>query len=121
MTIDLSTSTTSDTDTIAGFEDVIGSFFDDTITGTVGPNLLLGAPGDDTLSGLAGDDVIFGDWEDFSEAGLDEANGGDGTDQCDAEVETACEADPPAPPAMQGLIAHRALVPMASAVAYRMW
>ena len=88
MTIDLNAATSSQGDSLAGFEDVIGTVFDDTITGDAGPNELGGFPGDDHLSGLGGDDVIFGD------EGTDSADGGIGTDQCDAETEVACEADP---------------------------
>jgi hypothetical protein len=99
MTIDLSTATTSHGDTIAGFEDVLGTFFDDTITGNDGPNHLEGDAGDDAIFGLGGDDVLWGDFVGVSDAGVDTADGGGGTDACDAETETACEADPPVAPA----------------------
>ena len=100
MTIDLGAGTTSHGDTFANFEDIIGTFFDDVITGNTGPNTIEGADGADKLSGLAGDDVLFGGWSDgFDDGSPDSADGGDGTDQCDAETETNCEADPPAPTA----------------------
>jgi Ca2+-binding RTX toxin-like protein len=41
-------------------ENVIGTDFDDTITGNANANELVGGTGDDTLSGLAGDDVLEG-------------------------------------------------------------
>jgi Ca2+-binding RTX toxin-like protein len=98
MTIDLGAGTTSQGDTFANFEDVIGTFFDDTITGNAGPNTIEGVDGADTISGLGGDDILFGGWSDgFDDGSVDSADGGDGTDQCDAETETNCEADPPAP------------------------
>jgi Ca2+-binding RTX toxin-like protein len=99
MTIDLSTQTNSHGDTLAGFEDAFGTFFDDLITGSEGPNELVGTGGDDELVGLGGDDLLIGDFFDISDAGLDSADGGVGTDQCDAETEIACEADPPPPTA----------------------
>jgi Ca2+-binding RTX toxin-like protein len=100
MTIDLSTLTDSQGDTLAGFEDVIGTFFDDAITGNDGPNEVQGADGDDDLFGLGGDDVLIGDFFGFTAGGTDSADGGLGTDQCDAEMEVACEADPPPPTSM---------------------
>jgi Ca2+-binding RTX toxin-like protein len=97
MTIDLATQTDSDGDTLAGFESALGTFFDDVISGDDGPNELLGADGADQLTGLGGDDVIFGGFPGFIDPDPDTADGGDGMDQCDAETETNCEADPPAP------------------------
>jgi hypothetical protein len=41
-------------------EKVIGSSFDDTLTGNDGPNTLDGAGGTDRLFGLAGDDTLIG-------------------------------------------------------------
>ena len=100
MTIDLGAGTTSQGDTIANFEDVLGTFFDDTITGDGGANVIEGADGADELFGMAGDDTLFGGWSDgFDDGSPDSADGGDGTDTCDAEAETNCEADPaPAAP-----------------------
>jgi Ca2+-binding RTX toxin-like protein len=89
MTVDLGAATDSHGDTFTGFEDVWGTFFDDTITGDAGENLLGGIDGDDVLHGLAGDDELFGD------VGEDEADGGDGSDVCDAETEVDCETEPP--------------------------
>ena len=97
MTVDLSTQTDSHGDALAGFEDVWGTFFDDVLTGTSGSNEIVGIDGDDDLFGLAGNDLLIGDFFDFTEGGIDTADGGDGTDECDAETEVACEADPPPP------------------------
>lgn len=97
MTINLSTSSDSHGDTLTGFEDVLGTFFDDSITGNDGPNEISGADGDDQLFGLGGDDVLFGDFPGFAGGGTDSADGGLGTDLCDAETETACEGDAPPP------------------------
>ena len=97
MTIDLSTSTDSHGDTFAGFENVWGTFFDDVITGDNGPNELVGVDGADQLSGLGGDDLIIGGFFGFVDPDPDTADGGLGTDMCDAETETNCEEDPAEP------------------------
>lgn len=70
VSVDLSTTDAQDTfgagtDTLSGFENVIGSAYDDTLTGNDEENVLLGEGGDDRLDGR-GDD--------------DELNGGSGTD-----------------------------------------
>jgi Ca2+-binding RTX toxin-like protein len=96
MTINLSTSTDSQGDTLAGFEDLVGTFFDDSLTGNDGPNEIEAADGNDQLFGLGGDDLLVGDFPDVSDAGTDSADGGLGTDACDAETEVNCETDPPA-------------------------
>lgn len=72
VTVDLSADTTGDAagnDALAGFENVVGSTFDDTLTGDDGPNMLSGLGGDDSLFGLGGDDQL---------------DGGEGTDACTA-------------------------------------
>jgi Ca2+-binding RTX toxin-like protein len=46
------------TDTISGFENLIGSAFNDTLTGTSGNNLLEGGAGNDLLDGGAGIDTL---------------------------------------------------------------
>ena len=89
MTVDLSVPSDSDGDVLAGFENVLGTFFGDTISGDDGINELFGFRGADALSGLGGDDLLVGD------GGADTADGGLGTDACDAETETNCETDPP--------------------------
>ena len=85
LTIDLSDNTDSDGDTLAGFEDVIGTDFPDTLTGDDGPNVIFGVAGDDVLSGLDGADTLVGD------QGHDAANGGLGSDRCQAEDQQDCE------------------------------
>jgi Ca2+-binding RTX toxin-like protein len=98
MTIDLGAGTTSHGDAFSNFENVIGTFFDDVISGDGGPNVIEGADGADTISGLGGDDILFGGWSDgFDDGSLDSADGGAGSDACAAETETNCETDPPAP------------------------
>ena len=47
-------------DTIRNVEDVIGSNFDDTLTGSEGINSLVGADGNDTIDGGDGADIIEG-------------------------------------------------------------
>ncbi|MGQ0674259.1 MAG: beta strand repeat-containing protein [Hyphomicrobium sp.] len=47
-------------DAIFGFENVIGSNFTDTITGSATENRLVGGNGNDTLTGLAGNDRLLG-------------------------------------------------------------
>lgn len=84
-----------DTDTIRGIEHVIGTNFDDNITGDTvanmldgganddvisggdGADTLYGGSGDDDLSGDAGDDILVGG------AGADTLDGGAGTDTAD--------------------------------------
>jgi Ca2+-binding RTX toxin-like protein len=61
-------------DTFSGIEDVWGSYYDDTLVGTDGPNRLLGDYGDDRLSGLGGDDTLTGG------PGIDTMIGGLGSD-----------------------------------------
>jgi hypothetical protein len=90
MTVNLSIPSDSDGDTLAGFEDVWGTFYDDVLTGTDGAN---------GIFGVDGDDLIAGDFPGFPEFGVESADGGLGTDQWEAETEVNCEADPqPAAP-----------------------
>jgi Ca2+-binding RTX toxin-like protein len=100
ITVDLSASTDSEGDTFANFEDVLGTFGDDSITGNDSANFIGGVGGNDSLFGLGGDDGLFGG------GGNDTADGGLGTDECVAETETACEADPPPPMALERLRAR---------------
>jgi Ca2+-binding RTX toxin-like protein len=67
-------------DTLSGIENLMGSNFDDTLTGNIlandfdggaGNDTMLGGSGDDTLIGGAGDDLLdggagTGDWADYS-------------------------------------------------------
>ena len=61
-------------DTLTGIERVLGSAFDDSLTGDETDNYLYGSAGNDTLSGLEGTDVLNGD------TGSDTLNGGGGLD-----------------------------------------
>lgn len=56
------------TDTIATFENIKGSAFDDTLFGDAGVNFLYGGAGNDILEGAGGDDSLYG------EAGTDTAS-----------------------------------------------
>lgn len=76
-------------------EVLIGSKFNDDLTGSANDNGLFGDDGDDRLSGLDGADTLDG------EDGTDTADGGLGEDDCSAETRTGCEGtgilpiDPP--------------------------
>ena len=100
VNVDLSTGSLSggdaENDTIlGGIDGVIGSEFDDTLTGfdqqgtnpaDTFTNELFGGGGDDTISGLAGDDLLDGgDGDDaiFGGAGDDSISGGAGSDTVD--------------------------------------
>ncbi len=48
------------TDTLSGFENLMGSAFDDTLTGSTAANVLTGLAGNDTLNGGAGADTMVG-------------------------------------------------------------
>lgn len=92
VTVSLNTGTASGGhatgDVISGFEGILGSAYDDVLTGSSGPDELQGLGGDDTLVGLADDDILLaGD-------GVDAFHGGAGTDTCDVEageVASQCE------------------------------
>ena len=64
VTVDLSaaggnaTDSYGDTDTLSGIENVVGTIFNDTITGDANNNLLDGADGADTLTGGGGADIF---------------------------------------------------------------
>jgi Ca2+-binding RTX toxin-like protein len=64
-------------DTFTLFENVIGSGFADSLSGTSGNNILRGGAGDDQLYGGAGDDTLEGG------TGADTLNGGTGMDYAD--------------------------------------
>jgi Ca2+-binding RTX toxin-like protein len=61
-------------DVFGGFENLIGSSFDDDLTGDAGANLIEGGVGDDTITALGGDDTVEGG------AGADDMLGGPGID-----------------------------------------
>jgi len=107
MTIDLNTQTDSHGDTLAGFENVLGTVFDDTITGNDASNTIEGSIGADNLFGLGGDDVILGGFIGFADQDADTADGGLGSDACDAETETNCETNPVARASARHAIAAR--------------
>jgi Ca2+-binding RTX toxin-like protein len=74
---------TAEGDTIANVEHVIGSYYDDSLTGDGGENLLYGLDGHDSLIGGAGDDRLYGDHGNDvlrGDEGADALYGGDGID-----------------------------------------
>ncbi len=81
IVINLATGTATDfagdTDTIANFENVIGSNGTDSVTGDDGDNRLIGNAGDDSLMGGGGNDTLVGG------IGSDFLSGGDGVDTFD--------------------------------------
>ncbi|MFN6130211.1 MAG: DUF4347 domain-containing protein, partial [Planctomycetota bacterium] len=63
VTVNLSTTTSQNTvgsgsDQLQGFENLIGSAFNDTLTGDSGDNVIRGAAGNDSLTGGAGNDTF---------------------------------------------------------------
>ena len=76
VTVDLSIGTAvgDGVDTVIDVEDVVGSQFDDTITGNAVANLVQGRGGNDDVSGAGGDDELRGN------GGDDVLRGGDGND-----------------------------------------
>lgn len=80
-------------DTVSGGrgQDVIrGLGGDDVLAGNAGSDQIRGERDDDRMLGGQGDDVLIGDVAEFA-PGDDFANGGSGTDRCDAEKEKSCE------------------------------
>jgi len=77
VTVSLVTGLASDGDTLRAIENVLGTFYDDTLTGNTGANALSGLAGIDRLVGGDGNDVLEGG------AGADLLNGGGGTDRAD--------------------------------------
>ncbi|MEQ1649631.1 MAG: calcium-binding protein, partial [Hyphomicrobiaceae bacterium] len=85
------------TDTLTNIQHVLGSNFNDNITGNGNANYIDGDLGNDTLSGLAGDDRLYGNLGDDTllggvgndllggGMGDDIINGGDGVDTADYE------------------------------------
>jgi len=70
-------------DSLSGIESIIGSAFDDRLTGSADANLLDGGEGDDRLSGLNDDDSLIGGQGDdllIGGAGNDHLDGGVGRD-----------------------------------------
>jgi Ca2+-binding RTX toxin-like protein len=91
VTVNLQTGLASDgeggTDTLLNIEQVLGSTFNDSLSGDAGVNYLAGMAGNDTLSGGAGDDLLDGG------AGNDSLSGGDGDDALVAGKGSADIAD----------------------------
>lgn len=77
VTVNLATGTATGegTDTLSNLENIIGSNFNDTLTGSTGDNLIRGGLGNDTLRGGDGNDILLG------EAGNDLKEGGNGDDE----------------------------------------
>ncbi|CAN7534883.1 M10 family metallopeptidase C-terminal domain-containing protein [Phyllobacterium sp. LjRoot231] len=67
----------------ADFENLIGSYYDDTLKGTGGANTIAGLAGNDSLYGKDGDDILIGG------AGADHMDGGNGYDIVDYSSSTA--------------------------------
>lgn len=66
-------------------EHVVGTQYDDALTGDAGGNRIKGLGGDDDLAGLGGNDLLVGG------PGTDTADGGPGSDSCTAvEFPTNC-------------------------------
>nr|WP_298094789.1 calcium-binding protein [uncultured Shinella sp.] len=85
--VDISKNTASggdaDGDTIAHFQNVSGTNFNDALYGTSAANVLRGFSGNDTLDGRAGNDTLYGyDGNDVLRAGVgrDSLSGGSGAD-----------------------------------------
>src|SRR6266581_2313717 len=79
-------------DTLVAVENLLGSAFDDTLTGNNGANMLSGGAGNDTLDGGAGNDVLNGDAGNdllIGGAGNDVLNGGLGVDTASYATATA--------------------------------
>ena len=77
--VDLSLTTAQNTggggtDTLLNIENVYGTAYADTLTGSAANNMLFGAAGNDSISGGQGDDFMAGG------AGADTLSGGDGDD-----------------------------------------
>jgi Ca2+-binding RTX toxin-like protein len=72
-------------DTVSQFENLVGSAFSDTLTGTTGANVLTGGAGDDSLVGSTGADTMIGGTGDDtfsvdSSGDVVVENAGEGTD-----------------------------------------
>nr|WP_245454889.1 cadherin domain-containing protein [Mesorhizobium sp. M3A.F.Ca.ET.080.04.2.1] len=90
LTVSLATTAAQNTvgagsDTVSGFENLIGSAFGDTLTGSTAANVISGLGGDDVINGGAGADTMLGgtgnDTYVVDNAGdIVDETGGDGTD-----------------------------------------
>jgi Ca2+-binding RTX toxin-like protein len=74
------------TDTLNNIQNLVGSAFDDTLTGDGNANVLTGNAGADVLQGMGGDDTLLGSAGDdslYGGAGNDSLAGGAGKDSLD--------------------------------------
>nr|MDT0251576.1 calcium-binding protein [Endozoicomonas sp.] len=87
VTVSLVTGTATDgygdTDTLANFENILGSQFADQLTGDQNNNTISAGDGNDIVNGGDGDDTLL------SDAGQDTLDGGDGFDTADYSAETS--------------------------------
>lgn len=87
VTVNLSTGSAtdgnSDTDTLDGFEDILGSAYADMLTGDSQGNTITGGAGADTIDGKGGNDTLIGG------TGNDSLDGGTGTDRVNYGADTA--------------------------------
>jgi Ca2+-binding RTX toxin-like protein len=97
--LDAGVATGEGTDELLDIEDLVGSDFDDILTGSQGANALAGRGGTDLLRGEAGQDTLIGgDGSDtlIGGPGADQMDGGRGTDACAQDLgagpEAGCEA-----------------------------
>jgi Ca2+-binding RTX toxin-like protein len=75
------------TDTLSNIENVVGSTFNDALTGNGGNNRIEGREGNDFLGGDAGNDTLLGG------AGNDSLDGGDGADVVDYSSDLDANGD----------------------------
>jgi Ca2+-binding RTX toxin-like protein len=85
VTLDLSSTDfqstfTGETDALVGVEKVIGSKYNDHLTGSAGADTLLGAEGTDVLIGGDGDDTLDSGFATSGDTGSNQLFGGDGAD-----------------------------------------
>ena len=73
----------SGSDTLTSIENLTGSAYNDTITGSTAANILYGLAGNDNISGGDGNDVLYGG------GGLDTLTGGNGADTFGFEAASA--------------------------------
>jgi Ca2+-binding RTX toxin-like protein len=71
------------TDTYRNIEGVVGTGFNDTLTGSSSSDFIAGANGNDSIDGAGGDDILRGS------GGNDTIDGGDGIDRLDLSNATA--------------------------------
>jgi len=98
VTVDLATgeATGDGSDMLVGVERLVGSRYDDSLTGDSNANAISGGEGNDILSGEEGDDSLMGDaGDDLLDGGpeTDTLDGGVGSDVCvNGEALLDCES-----------------------------